>query len=315
MALFAQGARSRLAVAAESSFGVLPTTPSWADLPKRSHSLNLTKERVQGEDIRSDRMQIVDRHGNRSVTGSVEVDLRRGDYDLLLESTFFNTFDTNDHLTVGTTPQFLAFEDSALDIGQHRQFSGCLVNTATFNIAPNQMVQATFDIVGRNMVQASGSISGSPSAPTNFEPFDSFNGALLEGGVGTADGICIVSALQFNITNDVAPAHVILCEANKDQAAQMQFGMATVEGTMTVYYEDAALINKFINETETSLSVTVDDPTGANGYTFFMPRIKYNGANVPLANAQSRFIELPFVALKGGSSSPFNLRLTRTSGT
>jgi len=312
---FSQGARSRLTVAAESSFGVLPTAPAWADLPKRSHSLNLTKERVQGEDILSDRMQNVDRHGNRSVTGSVEVDLRRGDYDLLLESAFFNTFDTNDHLTVGTTPQFLAFEDSALDINQHRQFSGCLVNTATFNVAPNQMVQATFDIVGRNMVQAGSSISGSPAAPTSFEPFDSFNGTLLEGGVGTADGICIVSALQFNISNDVAPAHVILCEANKDQAAQMQFGMATVEGTMTVYYEDAALINKFLNETETSLSVTVDDPTGANGYTFFMPRIKYNGADVPLANMQSRFIELPFVALKGGSSNPFNLRLTRTSGT
>lgn len=312
---FAQGARSRLTVAAESSFGVLPTSPSWADLPKRSHSLNLTKERVQGQDIRSDRMQITDRHGNRSVTGTVEVDLRRGDYDMLLESAFFNTFDTNDHLTIGTTPKFLAFEDSALDINQHRQFSGCLVNTATFNIAPNQMVQATFDIAGRNMVQAGSSISGSPSAPTGFEPFDSFNGTLLEGGVGTADGICIVSALQFSVSNDVAPAHVILCDANKDVAAQMQFGMATVEGTMTVYYENAALINKFLNETETSLSVTVDDPTGSNGYTFFMPRIKYNGANVPLANMQSRFIELPFVALKGPSGNPFSLRLTRTSGT
>ena len=312
---FAQGARSRLTVAAESSFGVLPTSPTFFDLPKRSHSLDLTKERVQGQDIRSDRQQITDRHGNRSVSGSVEVDLRRGDYDLLLESAFFNTFDTNDHLTIGTTPKFLAFEDAALDINQFRQFSGCLVNTATFSVAPSQMVQATFDIAGRNMEQASSSISGSPTAPTAFEPFDSFNGSLLEGGVGTADGICIVSALQFSISNDVAPAHVILCEANKDQAAQMQFGMATVEGTMTVYYEDATLINKFLNETETELSVTVDDPTGANGYTFYFPRIKYNGASVPLANMQSRFIELPFVALKGGVSSPYSARLTRTSGT
>jgi len=83
---------------------------------------------------------------------------------------------------------------------------------------------------------------------------------------------------------------------------------------MTVYYENAALINKFLNETETSLSVTVDDPTGANGYTFYMPRIKYNGASVPVSNMQSRFIELPFVALKSASAG-YNLRLTRTSGT
>jgi hypothetical protein len=253
--------------------------------------------------------------GNRSVTGSIEVDLRRGDYDLMLESAFFNTFDTNDHLTIGTTPRFIAFEDAALDISQFRQFAGCLVNTATFNIAPNQMVQTTFDIVGRNMTQSGTSLDATPNAPQGFEPFDSFNGVLLEGGVGTNDDLCIVSSIQFSVSNDVSPAHVILCDANKDQAAQMQFGMATVEGTMTVYYEDAALINKFLLETETSLSVTVDDPTGANGYTFFMPRVKYNGASVPVANMQSRMIELPFVALKGPGGNPFSLRVTRTSGT
>lgn len=311
---FSQGSNSRLSIAAETSFGVLPTSPSFATLPIRSHSLTLAKERVQGADILGDRMAFVDRHGNRSASGSIEVDLRRGDYDLLLESAFFNTFDTNDHLTIGTTPRFLAFEDAALDITQFRQFSGCLVNTATFNIAPNQMVQTTFDIVGRNMVQAGTSLDASPDAPDGFEPFDSFNGALLEGGIGTNDGLCIVSALQFSIANEVTPAHVILCEANQDVAAQMQYGMATVEGTMTVYYEDAALINKFLNETESELSVTVDDPTGGNGYTFYFPRIKYNGANVPLANMQSRMIELPFVALKD-TSAGYSLRLTRTSGT
>lgn len=313
--MFAQGANSRLSVAAETSFGVLPTSPAFDTLPIRSHSLTLAKERVQGADIIGDRMASVDRHGNRSVTGSIEVDLRRGDCDLLLESAFFNTFDTNDHLVIGRTPRFLAFEDAALDIAQFRQFSGCLVNTATFNIAPNQMVQATFDIVGRNMVQAQSSLDASPDAPQGYEPFDSFNGVVLEGGIGTNDGICVVSALQFSITNEVTPAHAILCDDNADQAAQMQYGMATVEGTMTVYYEDAALINKFLNETDTSLSVTVDDPTGANGYTFYFPRIKYNGANVPLANMQSRMIELPFVARKGTGGTPFSLRCTRTSGT
>jgi hypothetical protein len=310
---FAQGSRSRLSVAPEVSFGVLPTTPAFATLPYRSHSLELSKERVQGQDILSDRMAFVDRHGNRTVSGSIEVDLRRGDYDLLLESAFFSTFNTSDQIQIGTTPRFLTFEDAALDITQFRQFSGCLVNTATFNIAPSQMVQTTFDIVGRNMLQA-GATLGAPSAPEGFEPFDSFNGELLEGGIGTADGICNVSALQFSISNDVTPAHVILCAGNRDQAARMQFGMATVEGTMTVYYEDATLINKFLNETETSLSITVDDPTGGNGYTFYMPRIKYNGATVPVANMQSRLIELPFVALKDLSAG-YSLRLTRTSGT
>lgn len=311
---FAQGSRSRLSVAAESSFGVLPTSPQFRELSVRSHALSLTKERLQGSEIRSNRMPNVDRHGHRSAGGSIECDLRREAYDLLLESAFFNTFDTNDHLTIGTTPRFLAFEDAALDIGQYRQFSGCLVNTATFNIGINQMVQTTFDIMGRDMVQAQSSL-GSPSAPPAFEPFDGYNGSLLEGGIGTGDGLCILTALQFSISNDVSPAHVILCEGNTDRAAQMQYGMATIEGTATVYYEDETLIDKFLDEQESSLSITVDDPTKSNGYTFYMPRIKYNGANVPLANPQSRLIELPFVALQGTGGTPWSLRLTRTSGT
>lgn len=312
MAVFAQGARSRLTVASESSFGVLPSSPSFIDLPYKTHSLNLTKERLQGQDITGDRMSIVDRHGNRVVGGSIEVDLRRGDYDLLLQSAFFNTFDSSDHLTIGTTPQFLSFEDAALDITQFRHFEGCLVNSATFSIAPNQMVQTTFDIVGKDVTQSGTSQDASPTAAGGYQPFDSYNGELLEGGIGTANDLCIVSQIQFSVTNDVTPAHVILCADNADTAAQMQFGMATVEGTMTVYYENATLINKFLNETETVLSITVDDPTGTNAYTFYMPRVKYNGASVPVANMQSRMIEIPFVALKD-SSTGYSLRLTRTS--
>lgn len=309
---FAQGARSRLTIAPEGVFGVTTTPVVAKTLPYRSHSLDLTKERVQGSDILSDRMSFVDRHGNRVVGGSIEVDLRRGDYDKLLESAFFSTFNVSNQLQIGTAPQFFSLEDAALDITQFRRYTGCIVNTATFNIAPNQMVQTTFDIVGRDMVQAQSSFDASPDAPSAYQPFDSFNGVLLEGGITTNSDLCTVSALQFSISNDVSPAHVILCADNTSRAAQMQFGMATVEGTMTVYYEDASLINKFLNETESSLTVSVDDPSGANDYTFYFPRIKYNGGTVPVANMQSRFIELPFVALKDASAG-YSLRLTRPS--
>lgn len=310
---FSQGAQTRLSIAAETSFGVLPSgtgQPAFSVLPIKTHSVNLVKERVQGADILSGRMASVDRHGNRTVSGNLEVDLRRTDYDRLLESAFFNTFAAN-VINIGTTPQFFALEDGALDISQFRRFSGCAVNTATFNLAPNQLVQTTFDIVGRDMVQASASLDAAHTSASGNAPFDSFNGAVFEGGLGPADDICIVSALTFSIANDMTPAFVLLCEANGSRAAQMQFGMATVEGTMTVYYQDATLINKFLNETETSLSVTVDDPAGVNSYTFYFPRIKYNGASVPLADPKSRFIELPFVALKD-SSTGTSLRLTRT---
>ena len=173
------------------------------------------------------------------------------------------------------------------------------------------MIQTTFEMVGKDMAQ-SGSQLGAPTAPQGYEPFDSYSGALFEGGTGTGDAICTVSAIDFNITNSLAPVYAVLCESNNSAAAQLEYGMAMVEGTLTAYYEDATLINKFLNETETSLSITVDDPTGLNSYTFLMPRVKYNGANTPVANPQSRFIELPFVALFDDATDVL-LKIIRTS--
>ena len=81
---------------------------------------------------------------------------------------------------------------------------------------------------------------------------------------------------------------------------------------MTVYYEDDTLINKFLNETESSIEVSVNDPTGSNAYTFLFPRVKYNGASVPVQNPQSRLITLPFVSLYDGTEGS-NLTMTRTA--
>jgi len=302
---FAQGSRSSLAYIAETAFGTTPSTPTFATLPFNTHSLDLTKDRVEGNEIQADRMPRVDRHGNKSAGGSVEVDLRKGDFDEFFESAFLSSFST-DTLKVGTTPKFFTMEDAANDISQFRLFTGMSVSTMNVSIAPNQMVTATFDMVGKTMTQAgtTGSTGGTPTASSSNAPFDSYSGTISDGG----SGISIVTSIDFSLTNSFAPTFVV----GSDSAQQLEFGRAVVEGTMTVYYEDETLINKFINETESAIEVSVDDPTSSSTYTFTFPRVKYNGASVPVQNPQSRLVTLPFVALFDGTEES-NLTLLRTS--
>jgi len=236
-------------------------------------------------------MPRVDRHGNRNAAGSIEVDLRKGNYDDLLESALLSSFDSADEMVIGTTPKFLTLEDRMEDIAQFRLFTGMAVSTMNISIAPNQMVETSFDMVGKDM-----SVSGTGktvSASTVNSPFDSYNGAIYEGGVGSGDLVNVITSISFSVTNSFAPTFVV----GSATAPQLEFGRSVIEGTMSVYAEDATFINKFLNETESSFQVSVDDPSGSNAYTFLMPRVKYNGASVPLANEQSRIIELPFVAL------------------
>jgi len=299
---FSQGSRSSLSFVTEATFGTTPAG-SFANLPFSTHSLNLTKDVLTGTDIEADRMPRVNRQGNRQVGGDIVVDLRDGDYDLILESAMLSTFATN-ILKVGVVPKFFSIEDFAADIDQARLFTGMSVSTMAISLAPNQMVTTTFGMVGKNMT-----ISGTEKtqvAATGAQPFDAYSGDISIGAVGTPVASAIVTALDFTLNNAYAPTFVI----GTDSAPSLEYGRAEVEGTMTAYFEDAALINRFLNETETAIRVSVDDPTGANAYTFDFPKVKINSADVGVDGPTSRMVTMSFVALFD-STMGTNLQITR----
>ncbi|MDB4296094.1 phage tail tube protein [bacterium] len=299
---FAQGSRSSLSFIVESTFGTTPAG-DFTNLPFSTHSLNLTKDRVAGNDIQADRMPRVDRHGNRQVAGDIAVDLRDADYDAFLESAMLNTWATN-VLKVGTTPKFFSVEDYAADIDQARVFTGLSVSTMGISLAPNQMVTTTFGMVGKDMT-----ISGTEKtqvAASGAAPFDAYSGDIAIGNVGGAASVAIVTGLDFTLTNSFAPTFVI----GDASAPSLEYGRAEVEGTLTAYFEDASLINRFLNETETEIEVSVDDPTGANSYTFTFPRVKINSADVGVDGPTSRMISMSFVALYDATEGT-NLKITR----
>jgi len=299
---FAQGSRSSLSFITESTFGTTPAG-NFTNLPFSTHSLNLTKDRVAGTDIQADRMARVDRHGNRQVGGDIVVDLRDGDFDAFLESAMLNTWATN-VLKVGTTPKFFSIEDYAADIDQARVFTGMSVSTMGISLAPNQMVTTTFGMVGKDMTMSV--TEKTQDAASGAAPFDAYSGDISIGNVGGAAPVAIVTALDFTLNNSYAPTFVI----GDDSAPSLEYGRAEVEGTMTAYFEDAALIDRFLNETETEIEVSVDDPTGANSYTFSFPRVKINSADVGVDGPTSRMISMSFVALYD-TTEETNLKITR----
>ena len=299
---FAQGSRSSLSYIVESTFGTTPAG-NFTNLPFTTHSLNLTKDRVAGNDIQSDRMPRVDRHGNRQTAGDIVADLRDADYDELLEAAMLNTWST-DVLKVGTTPKYFSIEDYAADIDQARLFTGMTVNSLAVSLAPNQMVTGTFGLVGKDMTI--GATEKTQDAASGAAPFDAYSGDLKIADTGSVlAASAIVTGLDFTLTNSFAPTFVI----GDDAAPSLEVGRAEVEGTLTAYFEDAALINRFLNETETALEVSVGD--GTNDMTFLFPRIKVNSADVGVDGPTSRIVNISFVALRD-TTEETNLKITRS---
>jgi hypothetical protein len=309
---FSQGSRTRLSFLTESTYGTTPAG-NFQEIPFTTHSLNLSKERVQGNDIQSDRMPRVDRHGNRSAAGDVVADLRDGNYDAFLESLMFSTWDNTpvgpDELKVGTTLKSFSIEDYLSDIDQARLFTGMAVSSASFSIQPNQMVTTTFSFMGKDMTVSA--TEKTIDAATIAQPFDAYSGALTIGdNGGSLSSIATVTSVEFSVDNALSPTFVV----GSDSTPQLEYGRATIEGTITAYFEDLTLVNRFINETESAFKVTVDDPTAGNEYGFFFPKVKFNGADAPLQNPQSRLITIPFVALYDATEAS-NLVITRPDTT
>jgi hypothetical protein len=299
---FAQNSRSSLSYITEVTFGTTPVG-NFLNLPFSTHSLNMTKDRVSGNDIQADRMLRVDRHGNKQVGGDVVVDLRDAVFDAFLESAMMNTWST-DVIKIGTTPKYFSIEDYAADIDQARVFTGCTVSSMAVSLAPNQMVTTTFTIVGKDMTVSANQKTQTASATT--APFDSYSGDISIGNVGSPSAIAIVTGLDFTLNNSFAPTFVI----GDNAAPSLEYGRAEVEGTLTAYFEDAALLNRFVNETETALVVSVGDPSG-NTLTFNFPKIKINTADIPVDGPTgSRVISMSFIALYD-STTASNLVITR----
>lgn len=293
---FAQGARTRLSYLEEVTFGTTPAATNFQEIPFSTHSIGLTKDRVEGTDIVSDRQARVDRHGNKTASGDIVADFRSGTFDTFLESLMFNTWETDpttDELRVGTTLKHFSIEDYLADVDLARVYTGMTVSSMSISCRPNQMIQSTFSFVGKDT--SSGATEKTTDAYVNSQPFDSYQGSFAIGdfgGLGTNN--TTITAIDFTVNNNMNPTFVI----GQDDTPQLEYGRCTVEGTLTAHIEDSSLLDRFINETETRLNLVLIDPAdGTSQYSFFFPRVKINSGNTNVENPQSRFLTMDFVAL------------------
>lgn len=282
----ANGSRHSMAIVEESVFGTTPANPVFIPLRHTSTTLGLSKDAIQSEELRADRQNPEPRHGNDSVGGDVSVEISYGSFDDLLEAVLCGTW-TGDALDLGTERRSFTIERYFEDIGQYHRFTGCEANTFGLNVSPNAMVTATFGIVGAGMSTDTAIVTGATYDPaTTSKPMDSFTGTLQEGG----GAISVVTEMSLSLENGLEPLYVVGSKTSIGNS----IGRATVTGNLTVYFEDSSIIDKFINETETSLQF--ETPDGTNKYTWSINQLKFTGGQPDVSGEGPITLSMPFEA-------------------
>lgn len=193
----------------------------------------------------------------------------------------------------GATRRSFTFERYFADIAgvnkPYHRFTGVEVNTLELQIAANAMTKGSFGFVGQGASTGQNPIAGATYvAPTSTSPLDSFTGSLVEGGAV----IAVITEMQLNVENGLEPRFVV----GSKQSLRPSIGRSKVSGTITAYFEDSLLLDKFINETESSLDFALPDAAG-NEYRVFLPRIKYTGGQPDVSGEGPITLSMPFVAL------------------
>lgn len=297
----ATGSRHDMAYVAESTFGTTPTTPVFVPIRHTGTTLGLSKDAIESEELRQDRQIAHYRHGNKSVSGDVNIELSYGSFDDLLQATLAGSW-ASDVLLAGTTRRSFTIERHHSDINKYLRSTGCSFNSMSLSVAPNSMVTGSFSIIGKSFTVASTAISGATySSETTSAPFDSFTGSVNEGG----SSVAVVTGIELSIDNGMEALYVV----GSDETLLPSIGKSTVTGSITAYFENSSLIDKFISETASSLEFTLTDQAG-NSYIFELPNVKYNSGNPEVGGPGAITVSLDFVALYDGDTGS-QIQITR----
>ncbi len=299
----ATGSRHSVSYVAETVFNTTPATPSMLELRHTSCNLAVEKDQFESEEIRGDRQIDDHRHGARRGNGPIGAELSHNAYDDFLEAGLGGTWTTN-VLKAGTTFKSFTIERAFNDITKYQPYTGCVIDTIDLTIPVDGMVTAEFGIVGSgSMTPSDTPLDADITAAASNPPFDGFTGSLSEGGSGAN-----CTSLTLNLNNNLFATYVI----GTNVAHGINLGRSNLTGEATFLFESETLLNKFLQETESSIQAVLTDPS-SNSLTIDIPRLKYTAGTLDVTTADEGIVVvMPFQALRDGTEET-NLKLTRSA--
>jgi len=197
---------------------------------------------------------------------------------------------------VGTTYRSFTIERWLTDRNLYQQFKGVRINQMAVSVPASGLVTVTFSVIGRDGSSfTSTSAASTYTATPQTTPFAAVNGELYEGGAVLG----LVTAAEITVNNNMAGPQVVGTNLTPD----LLFGRyGDVTGTITVLFTNAAMHDKFVNETESTLILRLQNKDDLDSTTEFtnivLPRIKYSGGDVDDSPDTGITVTMPFVALK-----------------
>lgn len=183
------------------------------------------------------------------------------------------------------------------DISVSRLFTECRAAGFTMQLPATGMATMEVPFMGRDMEERSTVFYTAPTSETTTGCIAAVNGLIQIAGttVGVVTGANI--KLDLNPSSDAV--------AGQNYVPEVFLGRANCTGQLTAFFQDATVINYFVNETEVAilLYLTTTSASASPAMSIYLPRVKFGDADVAASGEGGQQITLPFQALKADGTT------------
>lgn len=289
----------------ETTYGVSAGAHADYDIiPFKSASLSLAKTNHESAVITGNRELQDVIMGAHSVTGEIAFDLaHQPAYLKMMQAVLGEDADGADTAYgIGSTRQsFTIYQDFLTDIetgnGVHI-YTGCEFNNFSMSIPADGLIECSVGIVGATMTPATTALDsngldddGSEYIEAN-DPYHSSNATITSGDFGA-----ICTDLSLSIENGIETT-------NKVGAVipiQGGIGKCRVSGSLTAHFTSDALLQKFVDNSSSSLTIAFG--SNAGGMSFTMAKIIYTTGAVEVGGEGLLSVAMDFVAVANNATT------------
>jgi hypothetical protein len=179
----------------------------------------------------------------------------------------------------GTTLSTFTFEKEFTDnVNDFEYVRGVAIDRMSMAITPDGITTGTFTTMGKNVASGTATLSTGGAATalgTNPVLNGIDNVSLIVENLGLTNTSLTVTGFSFDVGNNLRTR----LEVGNLGPTSMGTGTHDVTGSVSFYYPNVTLFDKYLNWTNSSLAIVVGESAlSANSYVFDFPRVKFTDA-------------------------------------
>lgn len=287
---------TQIAAVRETEWGVTPTSPVFRKLRITGESLSAGLTTVASQELRPDRNVTDLALVAASAAGGINLEFSYGTFDDLIEAVLFGNW-TGDAIVNGQSANMKSFTiEKRFDMGggdyEYFRYAGMVPNTLTLNLGVDAIITGSMEFLGKREEADTDLMAGATYLDATTDDVLNATSDFATFSIG-GDASNFVMSMDITISNNLraqrAVAHL--------EGIGVGTGQFTITGSMSTYFKNRAVYDKFLKNEAIALSFIVGRE-GGKQYKFTLPRIKFSEGTVQAGGLdQDLMCEMQYQAL------------------